>query len=125
MIRICSLIILCFFCFSCVREKSLHGIYAAKHFTKTLDTLILTPDNYYKHKVFNKNTGELIIYDSGFWKLVKGKVMLNNFTLNEDDISFKKDANYLKLNRFLDVESIFTKNLIIWEDMNYYYKKVE
>ncbi len=118
MIRIGSLIILCLLCFSCVNENDLYGTYMAKKFGRTVDTLILKEENFCEHKVYNKTTGDLIISNSSSWELDEGRVVLNNFRSNKDDILFDSGINNLSLKAFLNAEGIFKQK-------NYYLERYE
>lgn len=124
-IQIFSLIIFLIL-FSCSSREKIVGVYEAKNFIRTIDTLMLNSDYSYNHTVFEKKTKKNIYVNVGSWEINNGKIHLSNFLFNEDDVSFDESIN---LNRFLidgqmDIEGIWENKIIIWKDMNFYYKKI-
>lgn len=128
MTRIIKFSILLFVFSSCSPDKSeISGIYVAKNFKESIDTLIIYDKGDYYRSVYDKNNFKLIFRNNSQWNYVKGELVFSDFLLNSDELKFyNHEVNYENslLKNHLPIRKGFSNiKIIINEDLNYYYLK--
>lgn len=87
-----------------ISSSQMEGVYVAKNLVNHVDTLRILSNGTYVKNLYRKDDNSLIYRNTGKWKFKEGRVILENFLLDEDE-DWSKDFD-----RFEDV--LITSSLV-------------
>lgn len=112
---------------NCGYVHNKEGVFVAKKFRNTIDTLKLYANGSYEHIIYDKNKSKLININSGSWEYEGSRLVLYDFLVNEDDLRYFNDSvtyDHVLMTRFFNT-GILSNTIIIDYDLDKYYYKIE
>lgn len=129
MIRIGRIAVIFSILVSCSIDTSeLKGIYIARNFTESIDTLKLKDNGIYYRSIYDKKKNKLIFKGNAKWEYKNGEIVLNGFLSNMDELKYYNESveydNVLSTSFLIVEKDIFEGvKIIIHKDLKYFYKK--
>ncbi len=111
----------------CSYMHNKEGMYIAKNFEYTIDTLKLYENGSYEHIIYDKQKSKLININTGHWEYEGNRLVFSGFLFNEDDLRFYNDSvkyDNVLMKCFFNT-ALLSNKIIIDYDLDKYYDKVK
>ncbi len=128
MTRVISILMLFLFmsCNSTISKIS--GTYVAQNFVTNIDSLILKKNGTYRRVIYN-NKKKILFENTSKWIYNDSKIIFSDFLINLDDLKYSNENvkyDNILITNYSSVENIFfSTKIVIDNDLNYYYEKIE